>query len=461
MTSLKKLIAVLAISLPLAAMAQQAAAPAAPPLAQIYGTLNLNLQRIGTVGSPQTAAGAETNIQSRWAVSADSSNIGVKGTANVAGGFGVVYQCESSAKLDGVGTIAATGNTPTGTTSFVTTAVTICDRNSRLGLTNATYGTLFLGNWDTPFKAAYYGTKADDPFGSTDVFGANNLLGSPGFATKSGGANGFDIRATNSVAYWSPKVSGLALRLQASVDENATNRYHGDPAATQTDPWVFGGALNYDMGPLSAVVAYEQHRDSRSLQSLFGITVANGATAGDVAAASRDEAWRIGAGYEVPLPIGPLTVAATWEQLTYTSRVTSANRLQQYQRRAVRLSGKQRYGDHELRAQYIWADKGTCKFSESTAAGVNDCDHFGAGGNGAVATGNGIQGLGAHQVTLGYAYFLASSTQVFVFYNKIVNSAHAAYVPGAGGSFSGAPAIYLLTPGADPEAYGLGMRYAF
>ncbi|HEX9244194.1 MAG TPA: porin, partial [Anaeromyxobacter sp.] len=219
MTSLKKLIAVLAMSLPLAALAQQAAAPAAdkPPLYQIYGTLNLNLQRIGTVGAPVTTiGGAENNIQSRWAVSADSSNIGVKGTANVAGGFGVVYQCESNAKLDGV--VPAAGDV-------------ICTRNSRIGLTNATYGTLFLGNWDTPFKALYYGTKADDPFGSTDTFGANNILGSPGSKTRSGQANGFDIRATNSIAYWTPKIMGLGARAQVSVDENATNRYHGTPGA--------------------------------------------------------------------------------------------------------------------------------------------------------------------------------------------------------------------------------------
>jgi predicted porin len=440
MMSLKKLIAVLATSLPLAAMAQQAAAPAAPPLAQIYGTLNLNLQNTGTSGAPVTTIGGqENNIQGRWSVSADSSNIGVKGTANVAGGFGVVYQCESSAKVDGVGTI---GNP-------VTSAVTLCDRNSRLGLSHPVYGTLFLGNWDTPFKAAYYGTKADDPFGSTDVFGANNILGSPGNATKSGNlVQGFDIRATNSVAYWSPKVSGFALRAQVQVNENAANRFHGTPGtatAAYVDPWIFGGALNYDMGPLSAVVAYEQHRDAHGLTSMFAAATGGAANAG---AASRDDAWRIAAGYEVPLPIGPLTLAATWEQLAYTSRISTANALQGYTRRAVRVSGKQRYGDHEFRAQFIWADRGTCKFSENPAGAAQDCDAI-------------VAGRDAKQYTLGYAYYLAASTQVYLFWNRIANDQGATYVPGAGGSFSGPPAIYNLVAGADPESFGLGMRYAF
>mgnify|MGYP001499091698 CR=1 FL=1 len=139
MTSMKKLIAVLAVSLPLAATAQQAAPPAAAaaPLYQIYGTLNLNLQYVEITQPFSTSVATGTNATGRFAVSTDSSNIGIRGTADT-GQFGlsVVYQCESSAALDGD---AAAG---------------ICGRNSRLGLSHE-YGTLFYGNWDTPFKSVW------------------------------------------------------------------------------------------------------------------------------------------------------------------------------------------------------------------------------------------------------------------------------------------------------------------
>jgi predicted porin len=466
MTSLKKLIAVLAISLPLAALAQQAAAPAAekPPLAQIYGSLNLNLQNIGTVGSPHLGTAAnplgETNVQSRWAVSADSTNIGVKGTAAVQGGLSVVYQCETSAKLDGTGTNS------------------LCDRNSRVGLTHPTYGTLFLGNWDTPFKAAYYGTKADDPFGSTDVFGSNNIMGSPGFRSRSGDANGFDIRAKNSVVYWTPKIQGFSAKAQVSVNEGADARFHGDPAVKQLDPWNWGAVVNYDQGPLSLLAAYEQHRDLQGLQQILAtetaIATATPTLVQPTMAAfalpanafnlsSLDQAVRVGAGYEVPVPdVGPLTVSAVYEAIKFTQRNTGLSQIQSLWRPALAISAKQRYGDHELRARFNWADKPRIRLSVNAAGTTNSND---------------VTGLDAHELTFGYAYYLAASTQVYVFYTKIVNGLNATYVPGAGGSLSGAPAVTSSgpatgttaatststgpAPGADPVAWGIGMKYTF
>jgi predicted porin len=467
MTSLKKLIAVLAISLPLAASAQQAAAPAAAPapLAQIYGTLNLNLQAIGAGGAKVQA----NNVENRWAVSADSSNIGVKGTASVAGGFGVVYQCETSAKLDGYNNNVTAGNIPRA-------LAWVCDRNSRVGLSHAQYGTLFLGNWDTPFKAAYYGTKADDPFGNTDVFGANNILGSPGFNVVSGSMvvgdkNGpfdsssgrqasFDLRAQNSIAYWTPKIMGLGAKLQWSTNEFATPKYYNTTAGVfPLAPMLLGAAINYDDGPLSVVAAWEQHRDMQGLRSAAypGVTFigfTGPTTQWPLGVPSIDTAWRVAAGYEIPTPFGPTTVAAVYEQLIYTSRNQTASTgtaagvaLTEFKRPALGISAKHRYGDHELRARFNWADKGSCKANPTAAGAGVDCS---------------TSGLDAHEVTLGYAYYLASSTQVFAFWTKIVNGANAAYTPGAGGSVSGAPAVVGGTPaGADPEAFGVGMRYAF
>jgi hypothetical protein len=476
MTSLKKLIAVLAISLPLAAMAQQAAAPAAdkPPLAQIYGTLNANIQSIGAGGLD-----AGKNIQARPAVSLDSSNIGVKGTAPVAADLSATYQCETDAKLDGV---------TAQVTSVPTVLTYLCSRNSRLGLTHPVYGTLFFGNWDTPFKAAYYGTKADDPFGSTDVYGANNVMGSPGFNAGTTPLNGynkttnlpingavasFDLRAPNSIGYWTPKIMGVSGKVQVMVPEDATKRYYGggfDPIDVVTgtntqglQPWIISAVVNYDMGPLSVLAAYEQHRDMQGLKALGyykdGTHTLN--------FASRDDAWRVGAGYEVASPGGTTTLGVVWETLKYTSRndgtafnnqnvaipgykpgfnlpkggVTNTG-VNEYDRKAWSLNLKHRFGDHEARFRYNWADSGSCKKFDGSAC-VTD-------------------GLSSREATVGYAYYLAASTQVYGFYTKITNNVAAQYSPIAGGSVSGAPAVVTNVPaGADPEAFGAGIKYTF
>jgi predicted porin len=474
MTSLKKLIAVLAISLPLAALAQQAAAPAAatPPLAQIYGTLNANIENIGAPGAPTIPQ----DIQSRWAVSLDSANLGVKGTAAVAGGLSVVYQCETSANLDG---ISASG---------------ICNRNSRVGLTHATYGTIFLGNWDTPFKAAYYGTKADDPFWSTGVYGANNIMGSPGYSAVATVTNSFtastntpaptvasfDLRAPNSIAYWTPKIQGVSAKFQWSVNEFSTFRLFGGTPSTQQPfttttgannqqlaPQVLSAVVNYDQGPLSVLVSYEQHRDMQGIKAFnfYRDSATSGAAGGvtipqqTINFASRDEGWRVGAGYEIPLPIGPLTVAAVWEQLKYTSRNEAPisargaasvgnNGVSEYKRPAWSFSAKQRYGDHEIRGRFNWADKGSCEINNGADCAAN------------------VAGKDVHEVTLGYSYYLAASTQVYAFFTKIMNGQQAQYTPIAGGTTSGSPAVVapgqtVFPAGADPEAVGVGIKYAF
>ncbi len=295
MTSLKKLSAVLAVSLPLLAVAQPAAEPppaappaaapapaapapaapapaatpaaAKPPLAQIYGTLNVNFQ-VEEAPNPTHAVGtASPNVRYRFGLSTDSSNIGVRGTADTSvAGIGVVYQCETSAAIDGIGSIG------------------LCNRNSRLGVSSP-YGTLFYGNWDSPYKAAWYGTKADDAFGNTDVYDATGIMGSPGFNTKStagvtGAATGtlpvfdptkvasiaasttttFAVRAADSVVYHSPKYMGASVKLQYSANRFADNKEIRAPE-------LYSAVLNYDFGPFSVLGAYEDHEDWNTLRS--------------------------------------------------------------------------------------------------------------------------------------------------------------------------------------------------
>jgi len=430
MTSMKKLIAALAVSLPLAASAQQAAAPAAP-LYQWYGTLNLNMQYI-EVSNPTSpnplGGGAPRNMTGRLALSTDSSNIGIRGTADTqVAGVGVVYQCETSANLDGEGVSG------------------ICNRNSRLGLSSG-YGTLFYGNWDSPYKALFYGTKADDPFGNTDVYDAGAIIGSPGLYTRAsggrstGGTTGntllsFNQRAGNSIAYHSPKFQGVQFKAQYSANE-FQNRA-GDIA-----PALYSAGLAYDAGPLSAAVAYERHED-------FG-QVAINTTTGAVAVAAPtqttvDQGVKFGAGYEFGLPAGALTVSAQGEYLKISTSHPLNLAFDNAARWAYLVGLKYRAGSHEIRARFMQALDQDIKF------------------RGVTFSPNAGKDTGANNYTLGYAFYLSSAAQVYAYGTYMDNAKHATYTFATGGpaKLTDTTGTELWTAGANLFAAGLGMRYAF
>lgn len=417
MKALKKLVAVAALALPLASLAQEAAKPAEPPkppppAVQVFGTLNVNLQYSGAEGSTNSAQ----NVKPRFGVSIDSSNIGVRGTLELTGGLKAIYQCETQASIDGEDTRA------------------LCNRNSRVGF-SGDFGTLFLGSWDTPYKAGTYGTKAEDPFGNTDVFGHQGIMGSPGYGTRSSayGATAastvtvsFDQRASNSLAYWSPKFSGVSFKLQAATDEYAN-------ATGTVRPYLVAGVLNYDQGNLSVLGQFEYHADS------FGIRTMSGANAG--AAASKDLAIRVAAGYDFALGDSSLIVNGMVESLGYTQE-NATDGFKSYNRVAYLVGAKYRSGDHELRARFSAALNPSIKaFDGGTlAAGAED-------------------DLGAKSFAVGYAYHLAKSTQVYAYYTQIMNDDRARYSFG----ISGAAALTAAnTPaGSSPSALGIGTRLAF
>jgi len=394
-----------------------------PPKATVtvYGTLNVNLQSVGATG----ATTVTNNVKDRLGVSVDSSNIGVRAALKLSDMIGGVAQCESSANVDGIN------------------AAGICGRNSRVGLTGD-WGTLFYGNWDTPYKAGTYGTNADDPFGNTDVYGHANIMGSPGYGVRSaavGGANpvtvaagavtvgtaSFDNRAGNSVAYWSPKWAGLSFKLQGSLDEFSN-------ANGSIRPALYAGTLNFDTGGLSLVGQLELHSD------YFGIRQVSAANTG--LQATSDAAFRLGAGYTIALGEGHSLNFIAWaEGLAYT-QTNAIVGYKSYARAAYLVGAKYRLGDHEFRLRYSVALKPTIKAADGTtlAAGAEDK-------------------LGAQNLVVGYAYSLAKTTQLYAYYSFIKNEDNARYTFGVGGVASVVAAN--TSAGSDPSAIGLGIRHSF
>lgn len=391
----------------------------------IYGTLNVNFQSTKAGGATNPA----NNVSSRTAVSTDSSNIGFRGVEDLGGGLKAVFQCETSANVDGIGVSG------------------ICSRNSNVGLSGA-WGTLFYGNWDTPFKAVTYGTKVGDPFLSTDVFAYQSIMGSPGFNYRSGGwvtttpgaaadaVRGFDVRASNSIAYWTPKWNGLSGMVQYSATEFKS-------ASGAVSPELWSAAVNYDVGGLSLLAAYERHNDGYALGGInTAAALKFGATAGNAvggATTSKDTAWRVGAGYEFKWgAAGATTLSALYENLKLEQTGGAAGSVAEFKRDAWQVALTHRMGNHELRARYSDADQGDCALVGGAACSTS--------------------GYGAKMYALGYAYHFSKRTQGYISYAKIKNEQNAQYTF----SIAGAPAVAGNTPaGADPQAIGVGIRHSF
>lgn len=398
----------------------------------IYGTLNVDagtVQRSGaTVGAAALnslvgAPGATPSDHPKhYQVRSNSSNFGLRGKKDIAGGLSVVFQIESSIGKDG------------GTS-------TLSGRDTYVGLSGGFGQVLYGGNIDSPYKR---GVQGKDPFYATGVATQKGILGSPGFnvtsvsavsgTTVGGNAAsaqqqnaGFDARLNNLVMYRTPIVRGWSGEIAYGANEQKSN----SAAAAQLDPSVWSLQARYEMGPLFASYSHERRKDVFGLNSLTTIVPGTGVTgalfAPPAGASSTDTGNKLGLGYS----FGNTEALFVWENLKYK---TNAGAVAAYDRNAWVASVSHRFGPHRSIASYGKAQPGSC----ALAAG------------GACST----AGLGAKQWAFGYEYTLDSTTNLYAFWSRITNEPAAAYNFGV----SGAPAAGV---GADPQALALGIRYKF
>lgn len=194
----------------------------APDPVTLYGRVYVTVESVEATGDEARA----TPVKRRARISDQSSHVGVRGTESLGGGLSAIFQMETLFKAE------------ENNSQFAT-------RNSAVGLKGAP-GTLLLGRWDTPFKAA---TLAVDPFGDLTLGGITAALNGSGLARRQGT---FDRRDTNVIQYWSPVVAGFALRLSHAVNEART---------AFLNPSQSGGSLTYSAGGWYAGYAYDQQRD--------------------------------------------------------------------------------------------------------------------------------------------------------------------------------------------------------
>jgi predicted porin len=241
-----------------------ASALTAPALAfaeaTVYGQANLSIDRIN---DGNTNSGTSFNLVN------NSSRLGLKGSEDLGNGMSAVWQMEGSVGMD-------TG---------ATTAGQLFDRNTYLGLSGASMGTILAGRYDTPYKIS---TRRLDVFADTNAADNRKLMGA-----------GHDVYRSNAVVYLSPSMTGFSIAAGTTFgSENA--------ASTDTKGRTLSLAGMYEAGPIYATLAYDSVK--------YGTVGDLNAAAAGFAVNDEAKAWKLGGGYAMDA----ITINAVIEKPKFT-----------------------------------------------------------------------------------------------------------------------------------------------
>ncbi len=380
------------------------ASESADSVVTLYGKLYPEIIRPSGSGAtaPGTAvatlAGAPSPqgaIIGRNEMESSNSRFGVRGHEKLGGDLKAIFQLETAFSVDSNNSAFA-------------------QRDSFVGLTHKSFGTIKLGRMDTPFK-----TYGDDlaflGISSGNFVSSSNVLRKTGFGTNS--ASSFHLRRANVVQYETPILAGFDGSIQYSTDEadTATRKAH-----------VWSGGLRYEQGPVTASLAHEIHWD------LFGgsrnVPVAAMSNFNDQNVRSKDKATQA----MLELRFGKHTFEADWIQKKYDENATVTGRFLSYKNNAYQVAWDARWNSQwRTGLQYIKAMKGSC-------ARMN-----------AVCTTDGLDGS---QLQFGVAYYFSKRTYVFAMGALLRNGFSAQY----NNSASQTPAV-----GEDLDQYAIGVNHVF
>jgi predicted porin len=361
------------------------------------------------VATSGTLGGAPVQTPgSRVAVDSQNSYLGFRGE-RVLGSTGLkgIWQLEQSIELD------------TGVDS------TFSNRNSFLGLSGG-FGTVKLGHMDTIYKE--YG-QVESMFGLTsgNFISPSNVLSQIGIGNSSTAR--FHERASNTIQYQTPELSGFQAGVQYAPDE-----VKNDVGYTlNKNLWSAG--VKWESGPIYLSAQYELHRDFFGGSSNVGAaSLRNGTGSGstfapDAAAHSRDWAMRFSASYK----LGNHTIGGDISQLKYTETNAAATaRFEEYKHITWAVSVESKWGGPWRTAfEWVHGSEGSCKLT------IGSCSTTGLTGN--------LYGAGV-------AYDLDKQTFLYALAALLKNGDSARYDNWAASS----PAR-----GADVTQAALGMAYRF
>jgi predicted porin len=467
----------------------------------LYGTLLGDFQFASATGadggaapttltsSARTTTSYSTNPASqstRTRMNPAGSNFGLRGTEDLGNGLQAWFQLEISATL----------GAPSGTPSGQNHGNAPTYRNSAVGLRSATWGSVSVGMWDTPFNVAGYSTmNANGRSGTATVGLLSNTLGALG-AIGAGGAysgqnenawcaadvnvsNGgclnagtnFDRRQKGLLQWWSPNWSGFEARVAYAATNFSDGVTASNRAAGSIKPQIWDLSLAYNNGPLAIGYAYERQVDllaytaavasGNTVLTVTGTGAATVITAapGNISNGSGTGAWqitgsgaggvsgsrgvghRLGGKYAFDLGGGnSIGIGAMWESLKWDLNYAAAvaGDLTQLKKTGWRLQGNFTTGNHFFGLEYARSNKVDGSIT-STAASARAFDG---------------SGTKSSAWMLSYNYAFSKRTSLTAYYVGVINDTNSV---NSGITFAG----IATAAGADPKYYGVNLKHTF
>ncbi|MCX7164622.1 MAG: porin [Rhodocyclales bacterium] len=221
----------------------------------------------------------------------------------------------------------------------------------------------------------------------------------------------FHARLPNTIQYWTPKVNGFSGKVFLTANEEKS---------TTRNPYTTSLTLDYDQGPLFAVLGYETHKDADSF------SVVTGAVAG---ATGKDKGVHLGGGYRFS---NGTTITGLVEKLTFHSDALTGWAAQDMSRNAWFLGASHKFNQVSLRGGYGKAGNQT---------GVNNMDG-----------GNSQTGAKGFYAMVGYSlngWKALDKTEIFAQYIRLNNDRNASYIVTNSDTNAGAGGLNMTKAGAN------------
>lgn len=335
-----------------------AVAAAIAPAAALADSGNVTIYGRAHVSLDHNNYGTATESNNR--VSSNSSRLGFKGSEDLGNGLSAIWQMEADINMDSRADAAAA------------TTGGFASRNTFLGLSSKTMGTVLFGKHDTPYKLA---TGSLDNMSET-VGDYNGIIGS---ASAAPGV--FDARLGNVSAYISPTWSGFHFAAAIVAANETSNQAAADPKAYS----LMGMYAN---GPLMVSLAREKASDTDG--------VANTQTAlPAVGAGNNASATKLGLGYT----IDALKLGLIWEKISTSTAIAPG-----LERSAWAVPVSYKMGNNTINFTYAKAGNSTTVADD-----------------------------GAKMMAIGVDHNFSKRTSVYAVYAKMDNGATGSYDLGVSG----------------------------
>src|SRR5712691_590050 len=359
----------------------------------------------------------------RWEMQISNTYIGFRGDKQIGPGSKAIWQLEQTVNID-------EGNT----------GASFASRNSFAGLTKAEWGTVRLGNMDTPFKN-YGNVVGFLGVNSGNFVTPSNVKDKAGFGTSS--SSSFNLRRANAIDFASPTIlGGLQSAAQYSIGNPSEDQITTSP---KRFPRVASWAVKWEKGPLYLGLMQEAHFDLFGGSNQFkapsvaidpAATPTVKAVAGsalrnteDPSVNSKDTANQVVVVYK----IGVHSFEADVTTKKYSESNAPTGKFQEYKNTSYMLLMENRWTNAWRTAfSYIKAGAGTCSL-----------------GGGASCSTSGLEGS---QISAGVAYYLDPSAYLFGLVGKLKNGSAATYSN---------LASQKPNPGEDITQIAVGLAYTF